>query len=144
MAFMCNHRMWLTIKRRSCRPILPDLGLDDPQVIQPSAMLRCHRKVLVNLVGFHRFAPDWTRGCGCAPKGFVETISLDFSSSIGVLVADSNHMQCQRFVGALCRRPELQVTSCVLDPEIILHATNSCRSRSPSLTPATPETVGRT
>jgi two-component system, NarL family, response regulator DegU len=34
-------------------------------------------------------------------------------------------MQCQLLVGALRWRPELQVTSCALDPDIILHATNS-------------------
>jgi DNA-binding NarL/FixJ family response regulator len=55
----------------------------------------------------------------------VETLSLESSPSIGVLVADSNHMQSQLLVGALRRRPELVVTSCVLDPDVILHATNS-------------------
>jgi len=44
---------------------------------------------------------------------------------IGVLVADSNQMQCQLLVGALRRRPEFQVTSCVLDPDVILDAAGS-------------------
>ncbi len=52
----------------------------------------------------------------------METISVAASNSIGVLVADSNQMQCQLLVGALRRRPELQVNSCVLDPDVILHA----------------------
>ncbi|MGH9547663.1 MAG: response regulator transcription factor [Terriglobales bacterium] len=55
----------------------------------------------------------------------MESISVGVSTSIGVLVADSNHMQCQLLVGALRRRPELQVTSCILDPDVILHAISS-------------------
>ena len=47
------------------------------------------------------------------------------SSTIGVLVADSNQMQCQLLVSALRRRPELIVTSCVLDPDAILQITNA-------------------
>jgi DNA-binding NarL/FixJ family response regulator len=78
-----------------------------------------------NLVGSHQLALDWARGCECTQKGFVETISLENSTSIGVLVADSNQMQCQLLVSALRRRPELQVTSCVLDPDAILQITNS-------------------
>jgi DNA-binding NarL/FixJ family response regulator len=42
------------------------------------------------------------------------------SNSIGVLVADSNQMQCQLLVRELRRRPDLEVTSCVLDPDAIL------------------------
>jgi len=61
----------------------------------------------------------------CAPKGFVESISFEPPPSIGVLVADSNQMRCQLLVSALRRRPELEVTSCVLDPDVILHATSS-------------------
>jgi len=34
-------------------------------------------------------------------------------------------MQCQLLVGALRRRPELHVNSCVLDPDVILHALES-------------------
>jgi two-component system, NarL family, nitrate/nitrite response regulator NarL len=34
-------------------------------------------------------------------------------------------MQCQLLVGALRRRPEFHVTSCALDPDVILHATSS-------------------
>jgi DNA-binding NarL/FixJ family response regulator len=34
-------------------------------------------------------------------------------------------MQCQLLVSALRRRPELLVTSCALDPDVILHITNS-------------------
>jgi two-component system nitrate/nitrite response regulator NarL len=42
--------------------------------------------------------------------------------TIGVLVADSNQMQCQLLVGALRRRPEFQVISCMADMDVILHA----------------------
>ena len=42
-----------------------------------------------------------------------------------MLVADSNQMQCQLLVSALRRRPELQITSCILDPDVILHAIDS-------------------
>ncbi len=44
------------------------------------------------------------------------------SSTIGVLVADSNQMQCQLLVGALRRRPEFRVTSCGVEMDIILNA----------------------
>ena len=44
------------------------------------------------------------------------------SSTIGVLVADSNQMQCQLLVGALRRRPEFQVSSCGVDMNVILSA----------------------
>jgi DNA-binding NarL/FixJ family response regulator len=43
------------------------------------------------------------------------------SNSIGVLIADSNQMQCQLLVSALRRRPEFEVTSCILDPDAILN-----------------------
>ena len=42
-----------------------------------------------------------------------------------MLVADLNQMQCLLLVSALRRRPELQVTSCILDPDVILHAIDS-------------------
>jgi len=42
--------------------------------------------------------------------------------TIGVLVADSNQMQCQLLVGALRRRPEFQVISCGTDMDVILPA----------------------
>src|ERR1700692_2651572 len=44
------------------------------------------------------------------------------SSTIGVLIADSNQMQCQLLVGALRRRPEFQVISCGADMDVILRA----------------------
>jgi DNA-binding NarL/FixJ family response regulator len=44
------------------------------------------------------------------------------SSTIGVLVADGNQMQCQLLVSALRRRPELNVTSCSADMDAILSA----------------------
>src|ERR1700675_2903223 len=44
------------------------------------------------------------------------------SSTIGVLVADSNQMQCQLLVGALRRRPEFRVHSCGVDMNVILSA----------------------
>jgi two-component system nitrate/nitrite response regulator NarL len=43
------------------------------------------------------------------------------SNSIGVLVADSNQMQCQLLVGALRRRPEFHVASCGVDMNVILN-----------------------
>jgi DNA-binding NarL/FixJ family response regulator len=47
------------------------------------------------------------------------------TSSIGVLVADSNQMESQLLVGALRRRPEFQVTSCDMNMEAILSAITS-------------------
>jgi len=44
------------------------------------------------------------------------------SNTIGVLVADSNHMDCQLLVSALRRRPEFRVTSCANDLDAILTA----------------------
>jgi DNA-binding NarL/FixJ family response regulator len=44
------------------------------------------------------------------------------SSTIGVLVADSNQMQCQLLVGALRRRPEFRVHACGVDMDVILNA----------------------
>jgi DNA-binding NarL/FixJ family response regulator len=44
------------------------------------------------------------------------------SSTIGVLVADSNQMQCQLLVGALRRRPEFCVHSCGVDMTVIMNA----------------------
>lgn len=41
-------------------------------------------------------------------------------SVVGVLLADSNHMQCQLLASALRRRPEFRVTACTLDSEAIL------------------------
>ena len=68
----------------------------------------------------------WTTASECdALKGFVEPKSIEPSTSIGVLIADSNQMQSQLLVGALRRRPELQVTSCDFDPNLILDATDS-------------------
>jgi DNA-binding NarL/FixJ family response regulator len=50
----------------------------------------------------------------------MESTSATASTSIGVLIADSNQMQSQLLVSALRRRPEFRVTSCILDPEAIL------------------------
>jgi DNA-binding NarL/FixJ family response regulator len=49
----------------------------------------------------------------------MESILSTSSNSIGVLIADSNRMQCQLLVSALRRRPEFEVTSCSLDPDAI-------------------------
>jgi two-component system nitrate/nitrite response regulator NarL len=49
-------------------------------------------------------------------------IGIGTSSTIGVLVADSNQMQCQLLVGALRRRPEFRVHSCGVDMNVILTA----------------------
>ena len=46
-------------------------------------------------------------------------------TAIRVLVADSNQMQCQLLVSALRRRPEFKVTSCILDPDVILRVIGS-------------------
>ena len=51
----------------------------------------------------------------------MESIFSTSSNSIGVLIADSNQMQCQLLVSALRRRPEFEVTSCTLDPDAILN-----------------------
>src|SRR5438552_9309183 len=50
----------------------------------------------------------------------MESTSATAPTTIGVLIADSNQMQCQLLVSALRRRPEFRVTSCVLDPDAIL------------------------
>jgi DNA-binding NarL/FixJ family response regulator len=50
----------------------------------------------------------------------MESTSATASTTIGVLIADSNQMQCQLLVSALRRRPEFRVTSCILDPDAIL------------------------
>jgi DNA-binding NarL/FixJ family response regulator len=50
----------------------------------------------------------------------MESTSAIASASIGVLIADSNQMQCQLLVSALRRRPEFKVASCILDPDAIL------------------------
>lgn len=42
------------------------------------------------------------------------------SGSIGVLVADSNQMQCKLLVNALRRRPEFRIVSCSMDIDAIL------------------------
>ena len=55
----------------------------------------------------------------------MESTCSPASNSIGVLVADSNQMQCQLLVSALRRRPEFQVTSCLLDPDEILRVIGS-------------------
>lgn len=52
----------------------------------------------------------------------MESTAVTASTSIGVLVADSNQMQSQLLVGALRRRPELEVISCILDSDVILQA----------------------
>lgn len=42
------------------------------------------------------------------------------STSITVLIADSNQMQCQLLATALRRRPEFRVSSCVMEADAIL------------------------
>ena len=59
------------------------------------------------------------------PQGVMDSTSVRISNSIGVLIADSNQMQCQLLAGALRRRPEFHVTSCILDPEAILRVIGS-------------------
>ena len=55
----------------------------------------------------------------------MESRSVTSSHPIGVLVADSNQMQSQLLVGALHRRPEFRVTSCLMDINEIMIAANS-------------------
>ena len=50
------------------------------------------------------------------------SVRIATSSTIGVLVADSNQMQCQLLVGALRRRPEFSVHACGVDMDVILNA----------------------
>ncbi len=50
------------------------------------------------------------------------SVSVAASPAIGVLIADSNHMQCQLLVAALRRRPEFHVASCAMDIDAILSA----------------------
>src|SRR5579864_7363775 len=52
----------------------------------------------------------------------MESLNIATSDTIGVLVADSNQMQCQVLVSALRRRPEFRVHSCGVDMNIILSA----------------------
>jgi DNA-binding NarL/FixJ family response regulator len=52
----------------------------------------------------------------------MESARFTSSKAIGVLVADSNQMQCQLLVSALRRRPEFRVTSCGVDMNVILNA----------------------
>jgi DNA-binding NarL/FixJ family response regulator len=47
------------------------------------------------------------------------------SKSIGVLVADSNQMQCQLLVAALRRRPEFRISFCPAEIETIANMVNS-------------------
>ena len=52
----------------------------------------------------------------------MESARVSISTTIGVLVADSNQMQCQLLVGALRRRSEFRVHSCGVDMNLILRA----------------------
>ena len=52
----------------------------------------------------------------------MEYAHAGISSTISVLIADSNQMQCQLLVGALRRRPEFRVKSCGVDLNVILGA----------------------
>src|SRR5579864_1779655 len=52
----------------------------------------------------------------------MHSVHVATSSPIGVLVADSNQMQCQLLVGALRRRPEFSVHSCGVEMNVILGA----------------------
>ena len=50
----------------------------------------------------------------------MEARNADPSTSITVLIADSNQMQCQLLATALRRRPEFRVSSCVMEADAIL------------------------
>jgi DNA-binding NarL/FixJ family response regulator len=51
--------------------------------------------------------------------------SISTSDAIGVLIADSNQMQCQLLARALRRRPEFHITACSGEMEAILSAISS-------------------
>jgi DNA-binding NarL/FixJ family response regulator len=51
--------------------------------------------------------------------------SATCSEPIGVLVADSNHIQCQLLVRALRRRPDFRVQACEVETEAMLQAVDS-------------------
>jgi DNA-binding NarL/FixJ family response regulator len=55
----------------------------------------------------------------------MESTRSPASTTIGVLIADSNQMQSQLLVRELRRRPEFRVTSCTLDPDAILNRIES-------------------
>jgi DNA-binding NarL/FixJ family response regulator len=56
-------------------------------------------------------------------------LSAAASSTLRVLVADSNRMQAQLLVGALRRRPEFQITACRMDSTSIFQAVTSTSPR---------------
>jgi DNA-binding NarL/FixJ family response regulator len=68
----------------------------------------------------------------------MEPISAALANPIAVMVADSNQMQCQLLVGALRRRPDFRVTSCLLDTEAILHGVVSSQAQVAILNPENP------
>lgn len=53
--------------------------------------------------------------------------AANLSSSIGVLVADSNKTQSQLLVSALRRRPDFEVVACAMDSDAILSAVEAHR-----------------
>jgi hypothetical protein len=54
------------------------------------------------------------------------TVKQNVRSPIRILVAASGQMQLQLLTSALRRRPEFQVTSCPLDPDLILKSLETC------------------
>jgi DNA-binding NarL/FixJ family response regulator len=68
----------------------------------------------------------------------MESSGSSASSSIGVLVADSNQLQSQLLVRELRRRPEFQVTSCIFDADTILRAIVSTPVEVALLNPNSP------
>jgi DNA-binding NarL/FixJ family response regulator len=72
----------------------------------------------------------------------MESLSATLANPIGVIVADSNQMQCQLLVGALRRRPDFRVTSCLLDTEAVLHAVVSSEAQVAILNPESPRNGG--
>ncbi len=57
------------------------------------------------------------------------------ANPIGLLVGDSNHMQCQLLASALRRRPEFRVIACPFDAEAILRITATSPVEVAILTP---------
>src|SRR2546423_14117649 len=55
-------------------------------------------------------------------EAFMESMSFPSWSAIRVLVADSNQMECQLWVGALRQRPEFDVICCAAENDAILQA----------------------
>src|ERR1051325_6391244 len=64
-------------------------------------------------------------GKRCGGESDTMAAVADASSSVEILVADSNRMQAQLLTAALRRRPEFQIDACAMNPVAILQAVAS-------------------